>query len=83
MNKADKELIKRMTFIRRLLKEFGVTLSGYDPGVTGLWKDGKKNYLGKLEDRYLNLDLGGVEWSWLEPLLVELRTHRRKAKATV
>lgn len=65
MKKAEKlELIKRMDFLRDLLKEFGLELRGYDPGVMA-------SHYGTL------LEFDYKEWKWLEPLLIELREARK------
>ena len=58
----------RMTELRELLAEFGLSLRAYDPGVSASQKIGTKD---------LSLDFDGVEWAWLEPLLVELRDRRK------
>lgn len=71
----DKRICARMAEIRDLIKEFGLTLYGADPGITA-FVDDRPNLKGggrwsgpfKLED---------VEWTWLEPLLKELRDRRR------
>ena len=61
-------VVKRINQIRRLLKEFGATLSAYDPGV-----------LAYLSHPTVTLDFGSSVWNWLEPLLIELRNARRAA----
>ena len=79
MSRTKKEtqaIIKRMTFVRRLLKENGLELSGYDPGVTAFRKVGKDIFGG---DRFVSLDFERAEWAWLEPLLLELRKLRRQS----
>lgn len=75
MTKADKELLKRMSFLRDLLKDLGANLSGYDPGVSDYLPDGLRGegYWGE------SLSFDGNEWKWLEPLLVELRDRRKTA----
>lgn len=96
MNKADRELRKRMIFIRNLLKESGAKLYGYDPGVSFYVMDGKE-YPRLPADRPIDWDrppksqkqvdrwscayVDGLAWKWLEPLLVELRALRKKVKA--
>lgn len=87
MSAQDKELVKRMTFLRRLLKEFKAQLHGYDPGVSFLVKNGKRWLPSttpfkapKEIDHWKVFHTDGADWKWLEPLLIELRTFRRKAK---
>lgn len=77
LTKEDKALIARMGFLRELLKEFGATLAGYDPGVTAFLPDGRRGngYMGE------SLAFDGNEWAWLEPLLLELRGLRAAVKA--
>jgi hypothetical protein len=70
MKKADRDLVKRIKSIRELLKEFGATAYGYDPGVLAHTGRGNGNW-GE------SLCFSGVEWSWMEPLLVELREARK------
>ena len=67
--------VKRMAFLRRLLKENGLILSGYDPGVLALRNTGFKDHDGR--DRCVSLNFDRAEWNWLEPLLIELRRLRR------
>lgn len=76
-----KDVGKRMDEIDALLREFGATLSGYDPGVTARFLEEAKN------PRALGYDGSGAfgeplsfsraAWAWLEPLLVELREARK------
>jgi hypothetical protein len=75
--KETQQIIKRMTFLRRLLKENGLMLSGYDPGVTAYKKIGK-DFDGR--DRCVSMNFERAEWAWLEPLLVELRSLRRRVR---
>ena len=72
---ACARLSKRMTFVRRLLKENGLILSGYDPGVLALEKTGRKDSLGK--HIVTSLCFERAEWAWLEPKLLELRRLRK------
>lgn len=67
-----KAIVTKADFLRTLLKEFGLELRAFDPGVTAVnpieggrgWWDGS------------NMDFSAAEWKWLEPLLVELRISR-------
>lgn len=74
MTAEDKALLARMKDLRELLAEFGLRLSGYDPGVTALIND-KPGLRG---DGWGGepITFDSVEWKWLEPLLVELRQLR-------
>ncbi len=63
MTATDRETVARMDYLRELLKEFGATLRGYDPGIAAIHNGTR-------------LDFEGAEWAWLEPLLVELRERR-------
>ena len=69
LTKEDKRIAKRMKEIRGLLKEFGLTLSGYDPGVMAI--------LDREKPRYVSLSFDAMEWVWLESILVELRKRRK------
>ena len=62
---SDLAITKRMNFLRKLLKDFGLTLRAYDPGIAASL-DGK------------SLDFDRAEWDWIEPLLIELRASREK-----
>jgi len=65
-------LLNRMDELRSLLKEFGAVLSGFDPGISACLPGQKGNgYWGE------TLNFNGVEWTWLEPLLIELRNYRK------
>lgn len=59
-----KKIIDKSKFLHKLLYTFNVTLLGFNPGVLGS--------LGN--DRSINFN--GIEWSWLEPLLIELKERR-------
>jgi len=72
----NKKICNRATFLRELLKEFGAVLCGFDPGASAMVKgvSGKGDgYWGE------QLSFDGLEWKWLEPLLVELRERRGEA----
>ena len=62
---SDRAVTKRMNFLRKLLKDFGLTLRAYDPGIAA-----------SLEGK--PFDFGKAEWDWIEPLLIELRASREK-----
>ena len=74
-SKETKRIIKRATFLRRLLKENGLILHGFDPGVSAFKKVGKNPFTKQWHLASLNFD--STEWAWLEPLLLELRRLRR------
>lgn len=79
---ADKALVKRMKEIRELLSEFGIALSGYDPGVTGYFKDNRaKPVIGGDGNGFWGepFSLNRATWNWLEPLLVDLKKKRESA----
>lgn len=71
----DRKLVARMKEIRDLIAEFGLVLYGHDPGITATIKD-KPGLRG---DGWAGepIAFDGVEWGWLEPLLVELRRRRK------
>lgn len=64
LTETDQKIMSEMAEIRELLKTFGATLGGYDPGV--LLKTEQGNYL----------DFSHYEWAWLKPLLQELLYRR-------
>lgn len=70
------QIVARMDFLRDLLKEFGASLYGYDPGVSAVLPNpDRPGYAGTM------LDFERGEWAWLEPLLVELREKRERNAA--
>ena len=64
MNKEEK-LLDRTHFLRWILKEYGLTLGGFDPGVLAFDAEGR------------SYDFNTREWNWLESLLVELHELRK------
>lgn len=78
-SKETRAIIKRATFLRRLLKENGLILGGFDPGVLAIKRVGKNHFTKKWHTVSLNFD--SHEWGWLEPLLLELRKHRKQFAA--
>ena len=78
--KETQAILRRMTFLRRLLKENGLILSSYDPGVGALRKIGRNPFTKQWST--VSLDFGRTEWAWLEPLLLELRKLRRTSTTT-
>jgi hypothetical protein len=74
MTAEDRKLVARMKEIRELIKEFGLTLCGYDPGISA-YVDARPNL--KASAWNGPFKLGEVEWAWLEPLLQELKILRR------
>lgn len=70
----DKKLLARMKEIRELIKEFGLTLCGYDPGISA-YVDSRPELRPSAWNGPFKLD--DVEWAWLEPLLKELREYRQ------
>lgn len=75
MTAADKALVARMKEIRELIKEFGLTLCGYDPGISA-YVDSRPKLIPSSWNGPFKLD--DIEWAWLEPLLVELRMRRKQ-----
>ena len=75
LSAEDKKMVARMKEIRELIAEFGLTLSGYDPGITALLKGNPRLRGDGWGGEPITFD--GTEWKWLEPLLVELRMHRK------
>lgn len=73
MPNRDREIIKRANFLRRLLKEFDAKLSGFDPGVLMYIPDGFGKFVHSVQ-------FDGLQWSWIEPLLIELCELRKGAK---
>lgn len=70
---ADKALHERVKKVQELLADFGVTLCGIDPGVTGsiAGQTGRgPGYWGE------QLSLDKRAWDWIKPLLEELRTYK-------
>lgn len=75
----DRKLVARMKSIRELLAFFDARLYGHDPGVTFAVKSGMRcDQHGKFVDCWVNCESSGPQWAWLEPLLLELREHRRR-----
>ena len=60
-------LVARSVELRELLAEFGLVLHGFDPGVEVYFADQHSRYP-------VNFD--HTQWTWLEPLLKELRELR-------
>lgn len=75
----DKRICAEMKEIRELIAEFGLTLSGYDPGITAFIKG--KNIRG---DGFAGepISLNDTEWNWLKPLLQELLAFRKSGFCT-
>jgi hypothetical protein len=63
--------------LRALLKAFGLTLGGWNPGVLAFQPTGRFDYHGRPTSTSLSFERR--EWAWLEPLLIELRQRRRDA----
>lgn len=80
MTAEDRKLVARMKEIRELIAEFGLTLRGFDPGVTASFKDNPairgRGYWGEAVSFDTN------EWKWLEPLLKELLEYRKEKART-
>ena len=70
----NKQLQERAKYLRELLKEFGLNLCGFDPGVSAYW-DAHPELRPSAWNGPINLDQN--EWRWIEPLLIELRDRRR------
>jgi hypothetical protein len=75
----DKRIIERAEFLRSLLGEFGLRLLAFDPGVCAC-REGETQSCHPWGGT-LNFD--SLEWSVLEPLLIELRDRRRAHEDTV
>lgn len=75
--KETQRIIDRMNFVRELLAENGLILSGYDPGVLALQKTGLKDFDGI--EQTVSLNFERTEWAWLEPILLELRKLRHES----
>lgn len=80
MTKQDRVLLARMKDIRELLAEFNAVLHGYDPGVTANIAGKPLSFPG-IGAGYWgeHLAFDATEWLWLEPLLKELRDHRKRS----
>ncbi len=97
-SKVDEEhqqrIIAEMQEASALLAEFGLSLHGYDPGVTAYFTPaatglGSQPHLTRFSG-VLGMPGQGawgepisfsrVEWRWLKPLLEELRERRKVAK---
>jgi hypothetical protein len=67
VNKEEQRvIIARADELRNLVKEFGLELIGFDPGISASiikWP----NY---------SVHFDETEWAWLRPLLEELKTYR-------
>jgi hypothetical protein len=81
MSARDKHVIKEMTEIRDLLAEFGLALSGYDPGITAMFKDRPSPVGDGWGGEPITLDR--EEWRWLRPLLEELRSRRKTSEVPI
>lgn len=64
--KQEREIVARMTEIRELLAEFGLVLSGYDPGITAYIRSEPNAQGGGWAREPISLDHS--EWKWIEPL---------------
>jgi hypothetical protein len=70
----DRRICAEMKEIRELIAEFGLTLSGRDPGITAyLQKNPKARGDGWAGEP---IALNDTEWNWLKPLLMELSERR-------
>lgn len=70
----DPVICKQAYHLRALLKEFGLTLVGFDPGITAS-VDARPELRWSAWHGPIKLD--DNEWTWLEPLLIELRDFRK------
>lgn len=70
--KEREEVVKRINRTQRLFKQFGVQVYAFDPGV--------RCYILGIGGPKADLDFGGNEWKWLEPLLKELVQWRGYGK---
>jgi len=65
-SRAETKAVARADELRGLLREFGLTLAGFDPGVLVQTEAGG------------SLQFDGAQWRFLEPLLMELRERRSR-----
>lgn len=65
--KDDRRTIARINRTRSVLKYFGMTPQGYDPGV-----------MGRLDSNGASIDLSTAALNWIQPLLEELRKRRKE-----
>lgn len=70
----NRSICKQAKHLRELLKEFGLTLVGFDPGITAS-VDAHPELRWSAWHGPIKLDHD--EWKWLEPLLLELRDFRK------
>lgn len=61
------KIAERADYLRKLLREFNLTLGAFDQGVTAYQQE---------TGRYGLIDFAGREWSFIEPLLQELVDRR-------
>ena len=91
LTEHEKKLVAEMKEADALLSEFGLSLHGYDPGVTAYFKPGPDvpgfdtkfcNVMGVEGRGYWGepIAFNKTEWKWLKPLLEELRTRRADAE---
>lgn len=73
-----KSIIKEARHLRSLLKEYGLKLGGWNPGVLAFKPTGRFDYHGRPTST--SIDFDRRVWDFIEPLLIELRAYRRKAK---
>lgn len=73
-NAEEACLLQQMKEDRELLAEFGLSLSGFDPGVTAFIKSSPQSR----GDGWAGepIEFSRIEWKWLKPLLVELQSLR-------
>jgi hypothetical protein len=76
----DKRICARMKEIRELIKEFGLTLYGFDPGISA-YVDARPELRSSAWNGPFKLD--DVEWAWLEPLLKELSARRKSGPTLI
>ena len=77
----DLAITSRMRAERELLAEFGAQLHGSDPGVPAYLKDDTGRITGQGNGYFgESLTFTRKEWTWLRPLLEELRTYRKSEK---
>lgn len=70
----NRAICKQAKHLRELLKEFGLTLCGFDPGVSAYW-DAHPELRPSAWNGPIKFEHN--EWKWLEPLLLELREFRK------
>lgn len=67
VDETDKEIVRRINSVKKLLRQFDVEAYAFDPGVRCFVKGHR--------DKYIDFD--GSTWEFIEPLLRELIKWRK------